>query len=66
MRSLSVGQQRLELTNTAHTVRSYLIANFYKFRDHFSDGLVGDLCWIAANYTVQRIVYVFKIMKLIL
>lgn len=35
--------------------------DFFKFRDHFSDGLVGDLCWIAANYTVQRIMYVFKI-----
>lgn len=50
----------------AHTVSSLLISEFYKFRDCFSDGIVGDWCWIAANYTVQRIVYVFEIMNLFL
>jgi hypothetical protein len=40
------------------------LRNFTNVHDYFSDGIVGDWCWIAANYTVQRIVYVFKIMKL--
>jgi hypothetical protein len=36
---------------------------FHGFHDHPPDGIVGDWCWIAANYTVQRIVYEVMITK---
>jgi hypothetical protein len=61
LRSLLVGQQQPGLKNTAHTVRSCLICEFLQISWLLSDGIVGDSCWIAANYTVQRIVYVFKL-----
>ena len=43
---------------------SCLICEFLQSSWPLSDGIAGDWCWIAANYTVHRIMYVFKTTRL--